>query len=223
LDLNTEYKAMKKFLLFGSALLASLAAGVAIATNGTIAVRDGTAQICTTNPTQCGASHNFSVTVDGLGNYNWNYAIVDGEGTGTTATVKQASVGSALTDNALSILGSASPAPTNNASIVIAAPLTYQLLLPAGTRRSLTIQNNQALGTDVCYIIFGQNITSQIVPGTTQITDNLVINGNMIPAGGASAILNPGQPYTRFFPLTQSDPIFIACSTMGDNVYADYQ
>jgi hypothetical protein len=214
---------MKKVLLLGSALLLLLAAGAAIATNGTIAVRDGTAQICTTNPTQCGASHNFSVTIDGLGNYNWNYAIVDGGGSGATATVKQASAGALPTDNAQTVLSLPSPASTTNYSAVIQAALTYQLLMPAGSRQSIYIKNNQTTGTDVCYLLYGSNVTSQVVPGSTLTSNNLMIGGNMISAGGASDILNPGQPYLRTYPLVPNDPIYVACSTMGDTIYASAQ
>ena len=115
-------------------------------------------------------------------------------------------------------------ATTNNYSVTITTGLTYQLLLPAGqNRRSLTIENNQISGTDVCYLIFGQNITSQITPGVTLTSTNLTIQSNTVTAGAASLILNPGQAYTRFYPYIPSDPIYVACSTMGDSLYVDIQ
>ncbi len=115
-------------------------------------------------------------------------------------------------------------ATTNNFAVIITTGLTYQQLLPAGqNRRSLTIQNNQISGTDVCYFIFGQNITSQITPGVTLTSTNLTIQGNTITAGAASMVLNPGQPYTRFYPYIPSDPMYVTCSTTGDSVYVDIQ
>lgn len=115
-------------------------------------------------------------------------------------------------------------ATTTNFAVTITTGLTYQQLLPAGqNRRSLTIQNNQISGTDICYITFGQNITGQVTAGVSNTSTNFTINGNTVPAGGASLILNPGQSYTRFYPYIPSDVIYVTCSTTGDSVYVDIQ
>src|SRR5262249_24941032 len=116
----------------------------------------------------------------------------------------------------------ANAASTTNNALVIATGLTYQLALSTGTRKSLTIQNNQISGTDVCYLIFGQNITGQMTTTTTTAT-NLSVNSASITAGAASLILNPGQPFTRFYPYVPNDPIYVTCTTTGDGLYVDAQ
>ena len=123
--------------------------------------------------------------------------------------------------------GIASPLPnsltTTNHARTITTGLTFQTILSSGTRKSLTIQNNQISGTDVCYVIFGTNIDSQMVPGTTTTSTNFTIDANTVAAGAAAYILNPGQPATRFYPIVPSDTIYGTCSTTGDSIYVDAQ
>lgn len=119
-------------------------------------------------------------------------------------------------------------AQTTGRSVTITTGLTYQQVLATisapSLRQSLTIQNNQISGTDVCYLLFGDaNIKSQVTPGTTTTSTNLTINAATVAAGGASLILNPGQTYTRFYPLVPNDAFYVTCSTTGDSVYVDTQ
>jgi hypothetical protein len=116
-------------------------------------------------------------------------------------------------------------APTTNGTVTITQGLTYQTVFTPGATgpQELIFQNAQISGDDICFILFGQNIVSQIVPGTTTTSTNLTINGNTVTAGGASLILNPGQPYARLFPLVPGDVIFGTCTTTGDSLYVDNQ
>jgi hypothetical protein len=116
-------------------------------------------------------------------------------------------------------------AATINGSVKITTGNVYQTLLPAlgappAIRRSLTIQNNQATGTDSCYLIIG---TNQIVPGTTAIASNITIAGNTITAAQASIVLPPGVSYTRYYPYVPSDAIYGTCTTTADSIYVDTQ
>jgi hypothetical protein len=116
---------------------------------------------------------------------------------------------------------------TVNGAAKITTGLTYQLLLPAlaGTttvRQSITIQNNQASGTDACYLIFGANVT--IVAGTTTTSSTSIVTGNSaLTSAQASIVLTPGQAWTRYFPFVPSDAIYVTCATTGDSVYVDTQ
>ena len=98
-------------------------------------------------------------------------------------------------------------APTTNLSVTITAGNTFQTVLaalglPPAIRRSLTIQNNQATGTDLCWIYIG-------------------------PLGSAtkptSIVLAVGVSYTRYFPYIPSDAIQATCATTGDSLYVDVQ
>lgn len=114
---------------------------------------------------------------------------------------------------------------TLNGSVKITTGLTYQLVLASliGTstvRQSLTIQNNQSAGTDVCFLIIG---TTQVTPATTTTSTNITIAGNTVTAGQASIVLSPGQAYTRYFPYVPSDAIFGTCTTTADSLYIDTQ
>jgi len=118
-----------------------------------------------------------------------------------------------------------------NYSRTITTGLTYQIIMPFATaspaipnpRHSLTIQNNQISGTDVCYVIFGNNIQPSITPGTTTTSSNITVQGQTITVASASIVLNPGQAYTRYFPFVNQDVIFATCSTTGDSIYVDIQ
>jgi hypothetical protein len=116
-----------------------------------------------------------------------------------------------------------SQAQTKNGSVAITTGLTYQLLLAASTsRNSLTIENNQASGTDVCYLLFGSNVT--VVAGTTTTSSTSIISGSAsITAANASIVLSVGQAYTRYYPFVPSEAIYVTCTTTGDLIYADTQ
>lgn len=112
---------------------------------------------------------------------------------------------------------------TTNKSALITTGLTFQTLITSGTRKSLEIQNNQISGTDVCYLLFGGDIDSQITPGTTTTSSNFTIGGNTIAAGAAAMIMNPGQIYAWRYPYVPSDAFYATCSTTGDSMYVDSQ
>ena len=117
--------------------------------------------------------------------------------------------------------GASGALTTTNGSIKIATGLTYQTLLAAAaTRNSLTIQNNQASGTDICYVIVG---TNQITSASTTTSTNITIAGNTVTAAQASIVLSPGQAYTRYYPFVPSDTIYVTCTTTADSVYVDTQ
>lgn len=124
-------------------------------------------------------------------------------------------------------------APTTNLSAKVTAGLTYQLLLPAQTivepplptaRHSLTIENNQASGTDACYLIIANAaLAAQITPGTTTTSSNVTVNGGTLTAAQASIALSPGGSYQRYFPYVPSDAIYATCATTGDTLYVETQ
>jgi hypothetical protein len=82
-------------------------------------------------------------------------------------------------------------APTTSGSVQITTGLTYQTIFTPGATgpQELTFINNQDSGDDICFIIFGQNIASQITPGTTTTSTNLTINGNIVPAGADAVVM----------------------------------
>lgn len=120
----------------------------------------------------------------------------------------------------------ATDAPTVNGAQLITAGGTWQLLYSAvgKPRGSLTFEVNDGTNTtDVCYLIFGSNITSQITAGTTKLSDNITINGvTMTTKQAAQSYGNKGS-YGRYWPLAPSDPLFVTCDTTGKSVYADTQ
>lgn len=112
---------------------------------------------------------------------------------------------------------------STNSSVVVTTGLTYQTVLTgASNRKSLTIQNNAASGTDVCYLLFGSNVT--VVPATTTTGSTSIISGSAsVTAAQASIVLTPGQSYTRYFPAVPSDTIYGTCTNSGDSIYVDVQ
>jgi len=94
-------------------------------------------------------------------------------------------------------------AQTTNGSVVIATGNTYQTVLAAlsgfGTRRSLTIQNNNL--TDNCWVFIGAAAATK----------------------GTSILLLPGGSYTRYSPYIPSDAIQATCATTSSTLYVDTQ
>lgn len=96
-------------------------------------------------------------------------------------------------------------AATTNSSAVIATGNTFQSVLaavaaPPATRRSLTIQNNNA--TDSCWVFVGATASA---------------------TKGTSILLLPGGSYTRYSPYIPSDNIAGTCATTSDTLYVDTQ
>lgn len=95
---------------------------------------------------------------------------------------------------------SVTPAVTTNGSVAIASGNTFQTVLPPGTRRSLTVQNNNT-NTDNCWVFVG----------------------NGAATAAKAILLAPGQAYTRFFPYIPNDSIQVTCATTSDTIYVDTQ
>lgn len=118
--------------------------------------------------------------------------------------------------------------PTINGSVKITSGLTYQLVLaatpdaPGSFRKSLTIQNNQTSGSDLCYILIG-TLNGQVVGGTTATSSNVTVAGATITAAQASIVLPVQGAYTRYFPAVPSDAIYATCTTTSDSLYIDTQ
>lgn len=97
---------------------------------------------------------------------------------------------------------------TINQSAVITVGNTFQTVLAAGNRQSLTIQNNNA--TDSCWIVFGTRT-----------------NGTAITAGTAtkaeSILLLAGGSFTRYWPYIPNDAIQGTCASNSDTLYIDIQ
>lgn len=114
------------------------------------------------------------------------------------------------------------PVPSANNSAKITTGNTLQTIVAAGSRRSITMQNNQTT-TDNCFIIFGANITTQVTPGTTTLSSTVTINGTSMTVQQAAILLTPGLPYQRYYPFVPSDAIYGTCATAGDSIYVDIQ
>lgn len=91
------------------------------------------------------------------------------------------------------------PFPTTNNSGTITAGNTFQQILAAGTRQSITIQNNNTNG-DNCWVFLGT---------TANATRPTAI------------LLAPGGSYQRYYPYVPNDPIQITCANTLDTFYAD--
>lgn len=97
---------------------------------------------------------------------------------------------------------------TVNASVTITTGNTFQQALASvvgsGTteRNSLTIQNNQATGSDLCWVYFG---------ATASATKAL------------SLVLSVGTRYRWDWPYVPADAVQVTCATTSDTVYVDYQ
>ena len=99
-------------------------------------------------------------------------------------------------------------AATTRVPIVITAGNTFQTVLaavgaPPATRRSLTIQNNNA--TDSCWLDYGIGITA----------------ANATKAG--AILLLAGGSYTRYYPYIPSDELEATCATTSDTMRVEYQ
>lgn len=96
------------------------------------------------------------------------------------------------------------PCPANqatvNGSATIATGNTFQTVLAASSsRKSLTIQNNNA--ADSCWVFIGAGSAAK----------------------GTSILLLAAGSYTRYFPYVPSDAIQATCTTTADTLYVDTQ
>ncbi len=93
------------------------------------------------------------------------------------------------------------PAATTNRSVTITTGNTFQQVLAAGSRRSLTIENNNT-NSDNCWI---------------------TVDGGASPTKATAQILSPGGAYFRSFPYIPNGAIQATCVTTGDSLYVDFQ
>jgi len=104
--------------------------------------------------------------------------------------------------------------PTTNGSVSITTGNTFQTVLAATgftkgqSRRSLTIQNNNATTTcmaagncDLCWVFIGSGTATE----------------------AKSIQLSATQAYTRYYPYVPSDAIQATCSSNSDTLYIDTQ
>lgn len=92
------------------------------------------------------------------------------------------------------------PAATTNRSVTITLGNTFQTILSAQERISLTIQNNLTT-TDNCWIFIGTAVATK----------------------GTSILLGPGVSYTRYYPFIPNDAIQATCASTNDTLYVDTQ
>lgn len=112
-----------------------------------------------------------------------------------------------------------SAVPTTNWSISVTTGLTYQAVTAKqGGRKSLTIQNNNT-NTDNCWV----NDDGLIAAGNTTSTSVTPAGGVAITAAKASILLQPGQSYTRYYPLIPNGPIVGTCTNAADSLLATVQ
>lgn len=128
---------------------------------------------------------------------------------------------------------------TINGSEVVTTGLTYQLLLAGSlTRRNFQIQQNNVANTsDVCYLLYGANITSQVViaaNGTVTLNGSpLTTSSNLtiatasgtttVTAAQASDVLSQYGAEGRYFPINPSDPILFTCTQSNESVSLHWQ
>lgn len=112
-----------------------------------------------------------------------------------------------------------SAVPTDNWSVNITTGNTFQLVQGAtNTRRSLTIQNNNA--SDNCYLNVDGTVQAGQTTASTVTTDGTKVT---ITTVKASILLLPGAAYTRYYPYVPADAIVVTCASSGDSVYVDMQ
>jgi hypothetical protein len=121
------------------------------------------------------------------------------------------------------VMLAAAPAPAQTTlkatvpgAVSITTGLTYQQIVAAGSKVSITIQNNNT--SDSCWIIVG----GPFLAGDTTATSR-TIAGASISALKASIVLAPAGSYTRYMPYIPGDTILGTCTTTGDSIYVDTQ
>lgn len=97
-------------------------------------------------------------------------------------------------------LGQSRPisAGTLNSSVVITLGGTFQTILTARNRQSLTIQNNMVT-TSNCWVYVGGGTAT----------------------AAKSILLTPGSSYTRYYPFVPNDAIQATCASTSDTLYVD--
>lgn len=138
-------------------------------------------------------------------------------------------------------MGQAQYRATINQSAVVKTGLTFQTLLSsiqgatpnsgasgaAGLsqttqRQSLTVENNNAGGSDTCYLLIGSTLTLPATV-TTSSTVTSTLSGATLTAAQASITLAVNGSYTRYWPYVPPDQILGTCTSSGDSIYVDTQ
>lgn len=115
-----------------------------------------------------------------------------------------------------SVVGSktVSALPTNRVAVVIVTGNAFQTILAvSASRRSLTIQNNNA--TDSCWLDFGS------APAFPPAVGVPITAGTATKAG--AELLLPGGSLSRYYPYVPSDELEATCTTTGDTMRIEYQ
>ena len=116
-------------------------------------------------------------------------------------------VGQAHAQQGAAVSGVAINRTTVNSTAIITTGNTFQTIVTAGPKQSLTIQNNNA--TDSCWLSFGT------FSGATITAANAT--------KGRSILLLAGGSLTRYWPFVPSDEIEATCATTSDTMYIDVQ
>jgi hypothetical protein len=111
------------------------------------------------------------------------------------------------------------PSASTKLSGKITTGNTFQLLQAASPRRSMTVQNNNATGTETCFLLIG----GPWVAGDTTASTRTVNGATITAANDAILLPGAGGSYSRYFPYIPSDQLLITCATNNDTFYADVQ
>ncbi len=114
--------------------------------------------------------------------------------------MKRFVISAAIALAATSAYGQSRPmsAGTVNSSAVITLGGTFQTILAARNRQSLTIQNNM-ITTSNCWVFVGSGTAT----------------------AATSILLTPGASYTRYYPFVPNDAIQATCASTSDTLYVD--
>ena len=102
-------------------------------------------------------------------------------------------------------------APTNRSALITTGG-TFQVAVPAGTYKSIMIENNNT-NTDLCYVE-----DSGLVVATNVLATSVTSTNGATTAAKASATLAINGSYTQVN-YTTSVAIVVTCATTGDSVY----
>ena len=115
----------------------------------------------------------------------------------------------------MTVTGGSGTAPTNR-SVIITTGLTYQVVVPAGTYKSIIIENNNT-NTDLCYI---EDSGLDVATNTT--STSVTTSNGTTTAGKASITLAVNGSYNQNS-LTTSAAIVATCATSNDWLYVRTQ
>ena len=115
----------------------------------------------------------------------------------------------------VTVTGGSGTAPTNR-SAIITTGLTYQVVVPAGTYKSILIENNNT-NTDLCYVE-----DSGLVVATNTTSTSVTTTNGATTASKASITLAVNGSYNQNS-LTTSAAIVATCASTNDWLYVRTQ